>query len=106
RFSFVGISIGPDIPIDDDEIHPWTAKLDAVFASGKTLACIAAGNSGQADKILGYDRIQPPADCVNALAVGACTSEGENWRKTNYSSGGHGRSPGFVKPEGVAFGGT
>lgn len=106
KFQFVGLSIGPDIPMNDDEVHPWTAKLDAILGNGKTLACIAAGNSGEGDKILGYDRIQPPADCVNALAVGACTSEDDDWKRTIYSSGGHGRSPGFVKPDGLAFGGT
>jgi hypothetical protein len=26
-YDFVNLSIGPDIPLDDDDVHPWTAKL-------------------------------------------------------------------------------
>lgn len=105
-FEFVALSIGPDIPLDDEEVHPWTAKLDELMADGKTLACVAAGNTGEADTILGYDRIQPPADAVNVLAVGACTSDFSKWQRAKYSSVGYGRAPGFIKPDGVAFGGT
>lgn len=106
KFGYAACSIGPDIPLQDDEVHPWTAKLDELFSDGTTLACIAGGNTGEADSVLGYDRVQPPADCVNALAVGACDSQGNTWKRATYSSVGYGRSPGFIKPDGLAFGGT
>lgn len=49
HFDFVNLSLGPDLPIEDDEVHAWTASLDAHFAGGKTLVTIAAGNSGAND---------------------------------------------------------
>jgi hypothetical protein len=51
------------------------------------------------------NRIQVPADCVNALAVGACDSHETPWQRCTYSSVGPGRSPGVVKPDFVEFGG-
>ncbi|HFM3630020.1 TPA: S8 family serine peptidase [Escherichia coli] len=51
-------------------------------------------------------RIQVPADCVNALAVGACdTVNDTEWKRAPYSAIGPGRSPGVMKPDLVAFGG-
>lgn len=46
-----------------------------------------------------------PADCVNALAVGACDNHESPWQRCTYSSVGPGRSPGLVKPDLVEFGG-
>ena len=43
---------------------------------------------------------------VNAIAVGACGSSGPTWKRAPYSCVGPGRSPGFVKPDGLAFGGS
>ena len=64
---------------------------------------MAAGNDGH----LGADenRIQPPSDGVNLLSVGAADQTGATWKRANYSCVGPGRTPGFVKPDGVAFGG-
>lgn len=106
-YDFVNFSVSPAIPIEDDEIHLWTATLDELFSSGQTLATIAAGNSGQMDWDSGNARVQVPGDCVNALTVGAANSTASAvWARANYSSIGPGRSPGFTKPEVVAFGGV
>ena len=104
-FDFVNLSLGPDLPIEDDEVHVWTASLDEHFSHGKSLVTVAAGNTGDADWDLGNARIQAPADGVNILAVGACDSMDDSWKRAGYSSIGPGRSPGIVKPEIVAFGG-
>jgi hypothetical protein len=106
HFDFVNLSLGPDLPIEDDEVHVWTACLDAHFSNGKTLVTIAAGNSGSNDWASGNARIQAPADGVNVLAVGATDKLGKNWKRAQYSSIGPGRRPGFIKPDVVAFGGS
>ncbi|WP_188066452.1 S8 family peptidase [Brevibacillus brevis] len=106
-YQYVNISVGPDIPIDDNEITLWTAKLDKRFSKGKTLSTIAAGNNGKYDSMSGLNRIQPPSDAVNVLTVGACDSESEIfWQRAEYSSIGPGRCPGIIKPDGVIFGGS
>jgi len=43
---------------------------------------------------------------VNALAVGAADTPGAGWARASYSSVGPGRSPGLIKPDLVAFGGS
>lgn len=107
RYQFVNFSIGPDLPIEDDDVHVWTAKLDQIFSDGETLATAAAGNSGEADRESGNARIQAPSDGVNLLGVGAVDSQQDDgWARANYSSVGPGRSPGVVKPDLVMFGGT
>ncbi len=103
KYRFANLSLGPRIPIDDDEVHVWTATLDQLCANHEILATVAVGNDGEA---IGAARIQPPGDMVNALAVGACDSTAAKWSRAPYSCTGPGRSPGFVKPDGVAFGGT
>ena len=105
QFDFVNLSIGPQLPIEDDEVHAWTAVLDDRLSSTPTLAVIAVGNDGEGDSESGSDRVQVPADCVNALAVGACNTPDSDWRRASYSSVGPGRSPGRVKPDLVDFGG-
>ena len=106
RYQYVNLSIGPDIPISDDEISYWTLALDQRFASSRFVPTIAAGNTGQRDAASGLNRIQPPADAVNALAVGAVDQLNGSWRRADYSSIGPGRAPGLVKPDGVVFGGS
>lgn len=105
-YDFINLSIGPSLPIEDDDVHAWTAVLDDRLSNTSTLAAVAVGNDGDGDAILGLDRIQVPADCVNALAVGACNTPGKDWERAPYSSKGPGRSPGIVKPDLVAFGGS
>jgi hypothetical protein len=104
-YDFINFSLGPATAIEDGDINPWTALIDPILSKGKTLATIAAGNGGESDALLGYNRIQPPSDCVNALSVGACHDDGTGWQRSPYSSVGHGRCPGIMKPDGVAFGG-
>lgn len=104
RYDFVNLSVGPAVPIEDDDVHAWTAVIDDRLASGKTLATIAVGNDGEAK--FGFDRVQVPADCVNAISVGACDAPDAKWARAPYSSIGPGRSPGILKPDLVEFGGT
>ncbi|MCP3139024.1 S8 family peptidase [Pyxidicoccus xibeiensis] len=102
--SFVNLSIGAALPVVDDEVHPWTAILDQHLATGDTFVTVASGNGGHHPADSGMERVQSPADSVNALVVGACDSMKKAWRRAGYSSYGTGRSR--MKPDGVAFGGT
>ncbi|MYC08243.1 MAG: S8 family peptidase [Chloroflexi bacterium] len=106
RYQCVNLSIGPSIPVSDDEISYWTSALDERFACSQFIPAVAVGNSGKSDAASGLNRIQPPADAVNALSVGAADKLTGPWRRADYSSVGPGRAPGLVKPDGVAFGGT
>lgn len=105
-YSFVNLSLGPSMPVDDDEVTAWTAALDDRFSRQPVLTTVAAGNDGDADSAAGLNRVQPPADGVNVLTVGSCDSMGAGWGRASYSCVGPGRSPGIVKPEGLAFGGA
>ncbi len=104
QYSFANFSIGPEEPIDDDDIHGWTAVIDDLLSEGDVLASIAVGNGG--NRALDFNRIQVPADCVNGLSVGSADIQGEGWRRAVYSSVGPGRSLGVVKPDLLAFGGS
>lgn len=106
EYQFVNFSLGPDLPAEDDEVHAWTAVLDSYLADGNVFAAIAAGNTGEHDRDSGNARIQPPADCVNGVAVGACDAHSGEWNRAPYSSVGPGRTPGIIKPDLMAFGGT
>ncbi len=106
KYMFVNLSIGPEMAIDDNDIDAWTAKLDEHFSNGETLATIAAGNGGLLDDLSGNNRVQIPADCVNGMTVGACDKQLGPWKRAEYSSVGPGRSPGLIKPDVVAFGGS
>lgn len=105
-YKVINLSIGPDEAIIDDDVHAWTARLDQLAANGQILIICAAGNNGQLDEELGLCRIQPPGDGVNLLAVGAADSASSTWSKAKYSATGPGRSPGYVKPDVVSFGGS
>lgn len=106
KYDFINLSIGPCLPIEDDEVHAWTAVLDHYLSTGKTVATIAVGNDGEADPSINANRVQVPSDCVNALAIGACDTPDKNWQRVSYSSIGPGRSPGLIKPDLVDFGGS
>lgn len=106
KFSLVNLSLGPDLPVEDDEVTAWTAALDDRLHKYALTATVAAGNDGDRDAAAGLNRVQPPADGVNVLAVGATNTEGPDWRRASYSCVGPGRSPGLVKPDGVCFGGS
>jgi len=105
-YSYVNISLGPSLAVDDDEVTLWTAALDKRFAHGRCVATVAAGNAGELDDASGLNRIQPPADGVNVLSVGSADRRGAGWQRAAYSCVGPGRSPGIVKPDGLAFGGS
>lgn len=105
RYGMFNLSIGPYLPVEDDEVHPWTALLDQHLADGNALASLAVGNTGAVTGAASESRIQVPADCVNGLSVGAADSVRSDWRRASYSSFGPGRSPGVVKPDVVHFGG-
>ncbi|WP_263386010.1 S8 family peptidase [Granulicella arctica] len=106
QYDFVNLSLGPEVAFDDNEVHLWTLKLDQLFADGKTFVTVAAGNTGEGDVQSGVGRIQSPSDAVNVLGVGASNSLKKQWKRAPYSSLGPGRSPGLIKPDLVAFGGS
>ena len=105
EYQLVNFSIGPRLPIEDDDVHAWTAVIDDRLSRGGTLATIAVGNDGDNSAKDGLNRIQVPSDCVNALAIGSCDSPETPWQRSGYSSVGPGRSPGVVKPDFLEFGG-
>lgn len=105
QYDFINLSLGPEYPVDDDEIHPWTSLIDSHIYDSNTLVCIAAGNNGNNDAELGLNRVQVPADSVNSIAVGSANSSSALWERARYSAVGPGRSPGVVKPDLLAFGG-
>lgn len=106
QYQFMNLSLGPDMAIEDDDVHAWTAVIDTLLSDGETLLTVAVGNNGERDRALGFDRVQVPADCVNALSVGASNRTDQNWARASYSARGPGRSPGRRKPDVVAFGGS
>jgi hypothetical protein len=106
RYDYVNLSLGPQIPIEDDEVHPWTALLDELLSRGTTLLTSAAGNDGEADRAAGLARIQPPADGVNILSIGSSVERDGTLYRAEYSCFGPGRSPGLTKPDVLAFGGA
>ena len=103
-YPLVNISLGPVGIVEDDTVSAWTSVLDPYLAMGGSLATFAVGNAD--DPQQKPDRIKAPSDCVNGLAVGACDSPDAGWRRADYSLVGPGRSPGIVKPDLVAFGGS
>lgn len=106
QYQFVNLSLGPEYSMEDRDVHAWTAVIDDFLSDGATLMTVAAGNNGEGDSELQLDRIQVPADSVNALAVGAADRSTAGWKRAVYSARGPGRSPGRRKPDVVAFGGS
>ncbi|MEC5406608.1 S8 family peptidase [Paraburkholderia sp. MPAMCS5] len=105
QYQFINLSLGPDLPIEDEDVHAWTSVIDDLLSDGDTLMTVAVGNNGERDRSVGNARVQVPADCVNALAVGAANNVDKTWARATYSAIGPGRSPGVVKPDLMAFGG-
>jgi hypothetical protein len=106
RYDLINLSIGPELPVEDTDVHAWTAFIDEHLEDGDVLAGVAVGNGGENDRLSGNARIQVPSDSVNALAIGACDSQSRVWARASYSSVGPGRSPGIVKPDCLSFGGS
>jgi hypothetical protein len=105
QYQFINLSLGPELPVEDTEVHPWTSVIDDLLSDGETFMTVAVGNNGEMDRSSGNARVQVPADCVNAVAVGAANDTEEDWSRAPYSAVGPGRSPGIVKPDLMAFGG-
>ena len=106
QYQFINLSLGPDLPIEDTDVHAWTSVIDDLLSDGDTLMTVAVGNNGEMDRAVGNARVQVPSDCVNALAVGAADATDAKWSRASYSAVGPGRSPGVVKPDLMAFGGN
>lgn len=106
QYQFINLSLGPDLPCEDTDLHAWTAVLDTLLADGETLMTVAVGNNGERDRQLRLNRIQVPSDSVNALSIGSANSTGDQWMRAGYSAIGPGRSPGRRKPDAIAFGGS
>lgn len=105
QYQFINLSLGPDLPYEDNDVHAWTAVLDTMLSDGNTLMTVAVGNNGERDDALKLNRIQVPSDSVNALSIGATDYSTSEWARAPYSARGPGRSPGRRKPDAVAFGG-
>lgn len=107
KYQFLNLSLGPDIPVQDTEIHSWTAVIDDFLKNGTTFMTIAAGNNGEKPIDSGNERrILVPSDAVNAVTVGAVDRQTEHWKRAPYSAIGPGRLSGVVKPDLVCFGGS
>ena len=106
QYQFINLSLGPDLPIEDTDVHAWTSVIDDLLSDGDTLLTVAVGNNGERDQASGNARVQVPSDCVNALSVGAASDVADGWTRAAYSAIGPGRSPGVVKPDLMAFGGS
>lgn len=106
QFEYINLSLGPDLPIEDNDVHAWTSVIDGHLSDGRTFMAIAAGNNGDLDQASGNARIQVPSDCINATAVGASDSNDSDWGRAYYSAIGPGRNPGLIKPDMLAFGGS
>ncbi len=104
-YEHVNISLGPDLPIEDTDVHAWTSVIDDRLSDGQTFLTVAAGNNGDLDRESGNARVQVPGDAVNVLTVGAANSRGDDWDRAHYSAVGPGRLPGRTKPDVLAFGG-
>ena len=104
NYEFATLSIGPVEIVGDDKVTAWTTMLDDHFQQGQMLGTIAVGNAGEAP--VPMNRVQVPSDCVNALAIGASSSEAPGWTRAPYSCVGPGRAPGLVKPDLLQFGGV
>lgn len=103
-YTLANLSLGPRMPIVDDDPHEWTVRLDDFLSLGDLFMTVAVGNDGTHGPDLG--RIQPPADAVNAFAVAASDGHHARALRAPYSCLGPGRSPGLVKPDAAAFGGA
>lgn len=103
-YELANLSLGPRMPIVDEDPHEWTVRLDDLLSLGDLFMTVAVGNDGLEGPDLG--RIQPPSDAVNCFAVGASDRAGGKWQRADYSGIGPGRSPGLVKPDAMAHGGS
>jgi Subtilase family len=100
--SVYNLSLGPNGPILDTDVHRFTYSLDLLSKIHNVLFCVAVGNDGDMD---GYDRIQSPSDMVNGIAVSAFSVNNNKVERAFYSCIGPGREGNKLKPDISAFGG-
>lgn len=107
-YAVVNLSLGPPSSVDpDDPPHAWTVQLDRIARERSVTFVVAAGNNGGADESRGANRIQVPADMANGISVGSCPGRVNGpARRAGYSGVGPGRHGAWVRPLGVAFGGS
>ena len=99
------LSFGPDIPVDDNEIDPFTMTLDELAYENDILFIVASGNRGV--EYAPFNRIQPPSDIANGIGVGAYIFDSKgNAIPASYTCLGPGRPGCLVKPDVSAFGGS
>ncbi len=98
------ITLAPWLTAEDSEPHRWTAALDRMALDYDVLFVVAAGNNGELAADL--DRILVPADLINGLSVGSCTTRSGLAVRDSYSCVGPGRPGGMTAPTGVQFGGN
>ncbi|MFG1284881.1 S8 family peptidase [Xanthobacter autotrophicus] len=106
EYEFLNLSLGPEAVVDDGDPHGWTSLIDEQLSDGRTFMTVAVGNNGTEDAEAQLNRIQVPGDCVNVVSVGAAGSTKSSWERAPYSAVGPGRSPGYIKPDLLAFGGS
>ena len=106
NYRLFNLSFGPEGAISDDDVNAFTAVVDELTSDGERLCFVAVGNDGDLDSELQLNRIQPPSDAVNSLAVGAADSRQSHWQKADYSCVGPGRLGCRIKPDLVSFGGS
>jgi hypothetical protein len=47
QYQFINLSLGPDLPIEDTDVHAWTSVIDDLLSDGDTLMTVAIGNNGE-----------------------------------------------------------
>lgn len=98
------ITLAPSLTIDDAEPHIWTSVLDRLAMEHNVLFVVAGGNKGDLEP--GLNRLLVPADLMNGLSVGSCTSLTGKVSRDDYSCVGPGRPGARTAPTGVQFGGN
>lgn len=45
QYQFINLSLGPDLPIEDTDVHARTSVIDDLLSDGDTLMTVAIGNN-------------------------------------------------------------
>lgn len=85
KYDFINLSLGPLLPIEDDDVHTWTAVLDEYLADGACVATVAVGNDGEGDPDQGLNRVQVPSDIRATLCY---STEIDSAHPGNYTRSG------------------
>jgi hypothetical protein len=98
------ITLAPALNAEDSDPHLWTATLDRLAFEHDVLFVVAAGNAGELEPDL--DRVLVPADLINGISVGSCSTKHGLAIRDSYSCVGPGRPGAMTAPTGVQFGGN